>query len=70
MGSSVGILYLPAKFNGAITSQTPVSNASLDAVRYPFSGIECPGGFQRVGLGVRPESDGSVYQVYTCMKVS
>ena len=45
-----------------------MSNAKLDAVRYPFTGIDCPSGFQRIGTGLRSESDGSTYQVYTCVK--
>ena len=61
-------MYLPSASNGAITSQTPVTNTKLDAVRYPFSGIECPSGFIRMSTGVRPESDGTYYQVYTCAK--
>ena len=69
-GSLLGILYLPANADGSLKSQTPVTNTKLDAVRYPFSGIECPAGFDRVGTGLRNESDGSIYQVYTCVKNS
>jgi len=69
----MGVLFLIASSNGDLKSSTPtaLSNEKLDAVRYPFSGIECPTDFQRSGTGLRPEDNGtSFYQVYSCVKTT
>ena len=49
--------------------ESPVSSETLDVVRFPFVGSNCPDGFTRVRLGTRPEERGQkTYQVYTCEK--
>jgi hypothetical protein len=38
-----GLVYIPSDANGThINGNIPVRNTKLDAVRSPFTGIECP----------------------------
>jgi hypothetical protein len=71
-GTMMGVVYIPANDKGVHTNGvTPLNNAKLDAVRYPFTGIECPTGFQRMGVGLRMETNATQnYQVFTCVKSS
>jgi len=71
-GTQLWLIYIASDANGVHTNgNTPVSNTKLDAVRYPFTGIECPTWFERVWIWMRKENNGTTnYQVFTCVKTT
>ncbi len=70
--SRAWLVYIQSDENGAHTNgNTPVRNTQLDSVRYPFTSIECPTGFERMWIWMRKENNGkNNYQVFTCVKTT